>query len=172
MTSLNNIEKLIQMATIEQMYSMLQKMKNDISTNISTDEQKVPKDDINERLINLENANLELSKEVTSSKYRINHLELEIELLKNSRTNDFKDNYSFHPIKGQQLLTQYPGFVNTIDSNLPNVENIHQVVEQVTEVVLESATEVALESATEVALESATEVALESATEVALESAT
>ena len=33
MASLNNIEKLIQMATIEHMYDMLQKLKNDISFN-------------------------------------------------------------------------------------------------------------------------------------------
>jgi hypothetical protein len=33
MTSLNNLEKLIQMATIEHMYSMLQKISNDNNIN-------------------------------------------------------------------------------------------------------------------------------------------
>jgi hypothetical protein len=33
MSSLNNLEKLIQMATIEQMYSMLQKMSENINNN-------------------------------------------------------------------------------------------------------------------------------------------
>ena len=33
MTTLNNIEKLIQIATIEQMYGMLQKMKLDVCLN-------------------------------------------------------------------------------------------------------------------------------------------
>jgi UDP-3-O-acyl-N-acetylglucosamine deacetylase len=37
-TTLDNLEKLIQMATIEHMYSMLQKMKIDNSTNLKEKE--------------------------------------------------------------------------------------------------------------------------------------
>jgi len=37
MSNLNNIEKLIQMATIEHMYEMLQKIKNDITMNQLSD---------------------------------------------------------------------------------------------------------------------------------------
>ena len=36
MTTLNNLEKLIQMATIEHMYSMLQKMKTDSVFNLDS----------------------------------------------------------------------------------------------------------------------------------------
>jgi hypothetical protein len=129
---MDNLEKLIQMATIEHMYSMLQKMKTDNSTNfkesIISDENNLTE---NNSLIS------SILNEIKSLKTEINHhtekvsrridgeilqltqtikymsdkteqLENELNAIKNNTNNNSK--FLCQQLRGQQLLTSYPGF--------------------------------------------------------------
>ena len=131
-TTMDNLEKLIQMATIEHMYSMLQKMKTDNSTNfkesIISDENNLTE---NNSLIS------SILNEIKSLKTEINHhtekvsrridgeilqltqtikymsdkteqLENELNAIKNNTNNNSK--FLCQQLRGQQLLTSYPGF--------------------------------------------------------------
>ena len=147
MTSLDNLEKLIQMATIEHMYSMLQKMTNntncdstfsknrdsDFSKNCITDEflKKIHKydtiiDSLTVKVYDLEHTNCdskncitdELIKKIhnydtviSTLSVKVNNLEKELEEIKSNTNNNSK--YLCQQIRGQQVLTSYPGFSST-----------------------------------------------------------
>ena len=128
-TTMNNLEKLIQMATIEQMYTMLNRMKENVhnvykDTDMCNDTNSCKKDDTT-----LYNKNLELeismlktkndtlnehlgmvSEECRKLMIRIKNLEEELSEIKNNSTNNSK--FLCNQIRGQQLLTSYPGFSN------------------------------------------------------------
>ena len=98
MTSLNNIEKLIQMATIEHMYEMLQKIKNDINFNhlsenifdtsncsnnfLPPENYKNEVSELNETISIIKSDNTNIMKIIDTLSSRINCLELELQELK------------------------------------------------------------------------------------------
>ena len=134
MSSINNIEKLIQIATIEQMYLMLEKLKANNTTetiNLNTHTNDITNDITNDLSLCLSN-DLNISKQINKLKKKINKLnktlntsnnvicklsiridELEEELtsIKHKNENDYFDNKH---IKGQQKLDTYYGFCNSL----------------------------------------------------------
>ena len=131
-TTMDNLEKLIQMATIEHMYSMLQKMKTDNSTNfkesIISDENNLTennslissilneikslKTDINHHTEKLsrriDGEILQLMQTIKYMSDKTEHLENELNAIKNNTNNNSK--FLCQQLRGQQLLTSYPGF--------------------------------------------------------------
>ena len=179
MTSLNNLEKLIQMATIEHMYSMLQKISNDNNiNNLNLPELNIPfskhqtfndqrfnVQSLNEKSFNDKNVNdknlqtdtyasdiknitdlltviqnnnqqivetivslvlrvKQLEDELSNSRLlmRVNNLEEELTQIRSNTNNNSK--YLCQQIRGQQVLTSYPGFSNQIPETKP-VEEEH-----------------------------------------------
>ena len=123
MTTLNNIERLIQMATIEQMYSMMQKMKGESSENVELP--KYSNDKFSE-LFTMVNS-LEIKYEcIDELCCKINALEashvklisnittLEKELQEVTNYKQHPDNAVNHLVTGQQKITQYRGFTPTV----------------------------------------------------------
>jgi hypothetical protein len=111
MTSLNNLEKLIQMATIEHMYSMLNKMKNDSVFNLDNNNSAVDISLNSSVMSSLENDNKCLQNTIKTLITRISFLENEIKDLKNNTENSAnKYEYLCAQLRGQQKLTSYPGF--------------------------------------------------------------
>ena len=100
MANLNNIEKLIQMATIDHMYEMLQKIKNDITMNQLSDtifdnsrcsnnflppdneEYKNELKDMNDTVSTIKTDNVHIMKILDTLLTRINSLEVELKELK------------------------------------------------------------------------------------------
>ena len=185
MTSLNNLEKLIQMATIEHMYSMLQKISNNnnINNNLNLPELNIPSSkhptfndqrfnvqslndqSLNDKNVNDKNVNdknlqtdtyasdiknitdlltdiqnnnkqnvetivslvlrvKQLEDELSNSRLlmRVNNLEEELTQIRSNTNNNSK--YLCQQIRGQQVLTSYPGFSNQIPETKP-VEEEH-----------------------------------------------
>ena len=111
MTTLNNLEKLIQMATIEHMYSMLHKMKTDSVFNLDNNNSAVDTSFNSSVIASLENDNKGLQNTIKTLITRISILENEIKDLKNNTENsDNKYEYLCAKLRGQQKLTSYPGF--------------------------------------------------------------
>jgi hypothetical protein len=125
MNSLDHIEKLIQMTAIEQMYSLIQKMRTDMKTDMKTDTKTDMKTDtktdmsvqtvvdtshsnneLNERIQQLETQNNRLVKTVNELMLKINSFEAEFQNLQ--KTNSTPDNQL---LRGQTLLTNYSGFM-------------------------------------------------------------
>ena len=108
MNSLDHIEKLIQMTAIEQMYSLIQKMKNDMSVQqpevVVESTHSINK--LNERIQQLETQNDRLVKTVNELMLKINSFETEFQNLQT--TNSKPDNQL---LPGQTLLTNYSGFM-------------------------------------------------------------
>ena len=121
MSTMNNLEKLIQIATIEQMYLMLEKLKantntNDIllsSTNIHIDFSEQIKKLENE-MYNLNNTLKTSNNTICKLSMKISELEEELTSIKNDihNTNENPTNFLKYQIKGQQKLDSYLGFVN------------------------------------------------------------
>jgi hypothetical protein len=132
-TTINNLEKLIQMATIEQMYNMLQKLKADNSSTIKecnfSDEThsnennaligsllteiKHLKTEINDHNEKLQRYNIEFWKLSETIKYlslKSEQLENELSEIKSNTNNNSR--FLCQQIRGQQSLTSYPGFSN------------------------------------------------------------
>jgi hypothetical protein len=189
MTSLNNLEKLIQMATIEHMYSMLQKMSNN---NLNLPELNIPSSkhqnfndqrfnvqslnekSFNDKIVNDKNlqtdtyasdiknitdlleviknnnqqnvetiVNLvlrvkQLEDELSNSRLlmRVNNLEEDLNQIRSNTNNNSK--YLCQQIRGQQVLTSYPGFSNQMAEAKPvEEEHIKLKIEEklVTEIV-------------------------------------
>ena len=159
MTSLNNLEKLIQMATIEHMYSMLQKISNNNlnlpeliipskhpsfndqnfnDQNLQTDTYTSDIKNITDLLTVIQNNNQQnvetivslvlrvkqLEDELSNSRLlmRVNNLEEELTQIRSNTNNNSK--YLCQQIRGQQVLTSYPGFSNQIPETKP-VEEEH-----------------------------------------------
>ncbi len=126
--NMDNLEKLIQMATIEHMYSMLQKMKNDTQTkeyNFSDKNDSNQNNDLVCSLLNeIKMLKTELNENIKRNNSEVQHLketiglllgrtqQLENELseIKNSTNNN--SSYLYQQLRGQQVLTSYPGFSN------------------------------------------------------------
>ena len=126
MTSLDNLEKLIQMATIEHMYSMLQKISN---KSIDTEKQNYTESSTNTYATTNTYANTNTNtyantytnndEIITRLNSRVNQLETEMTNLRlsveeeltqlRSNTNN-NSKYLCQQIRGQQVLTSYPGF--------------------------------------------------------------
>ena len=111
MTTLNNLEKLIQMATIEQMYGMIQKMRDDFSGSISPVDNSRDKlntdcieicNDLKERVSNLEKTNTQLLSIIGTLTTKVSTFESSIHSLASEPINEQKQ-----ILKGQQLLTRY-----------------------------------------------------------------
>jgi hypothetical protein len=114
MTSLDNLEKLIQMATIEHMYSMLQKISNKSIDNTSDTEKHNYTESSTNTYANTNNDEI-----ITRLNSRVNQLETEMTNLRLSveeeltqlRSNTHNNSkYLCQQIRGQQVLTSYPGF--------------------------------------------------------------
>ena len=141
MNSLDNIEKLIQMASIEHMYSMLQKMNDNMKN-------KEPLNTHNDNVINnlttmlletkndnkkmsemIEILNLKLNKlknELTCNNSlvsRVEQMEEELIQIKGNTNNNSK--YLCQQIRGQQLLTSYPGFSTTLNNIITPINEEH-----------------------------------------------
>jgi len=123
MTTLNNLEKLIQMATIEQMYGMIQKMRDDFSSSstmnkVCTSDSSCLKEcnelnrdyietckSLEERVSKLEKINKQLLTLIGTLTTKVNTFESSIHSLVSDST---IQQYEQKPIpKGQQLLTRY-----------------------------------------------------------------
>jgi hypothetical protein len=132
-TTMDNLEKLIQMATIEHMYSMLQKMKNDNTDNFKecnfSDEKysqqnnaligsllgeiKHLKTEINDHTEKLRRNNGEiwqLTQSLSFWREKTEKLENELNEIKSNTNNNSR--FLCQQIRGQQKLTSYPGFSN------------------------------------------------------------
>lgn len=123
-----NLEKLIQMASIEQMYSMLQKLKENVDNfNEYNFEEKKKATNINTNV----NTNAELVTEIKTLHFeirnitdnlqnyndnilklniKITELEKELHEIKSNTNNNSK--FLCQQIRGQQSLSSYPGFSN------------------------------------------------------------
>jgi hypothetical protein len=146
MTSLNNLEKLIQMATIEQMYSMLQKMKNEfakdefakddvkectISDSSLSNEINILKDAISNCNKNFKKYDDEIRTLVETNKFllvKIEHLETELLNIKNNTNNNSR--YLCERIRGQQTLNSYLGLSSEKHSDVKEVEHITLKIEE------------------------------------------
>jgi hypothetical protein len=145
-TTLDNLEKLIQMATIEHMYSMLQKMKIDNSTNLKENENKPPETSFFVPLepftnfswedrdllkwvkgdckTSLQSLHYHLKKsmaEIRELTIKVDNLENELSEIKNNTNNNSK--FLCQQLRGQQKLTSYPGFSNGTQTE--NLDNCH-----------------------------------------------
>ena len=119
-----NLEKLIQMATIEQMYSMLQKLKENVDNlNESNFEEKKKTTNLNvsaELVTEIKNVQVEIQN-ITDNLQKYNDnilklntkiLELEKELYEIKSNTNNNSKFLCQQIRGQQSLTSYPGFSN------------------------------------------------------------
>ena len=101
-TTMDNLEKLIQMATIEQMYNMLQKMKNNNCCSVNTENDSKTMNDILHQIerINGDSSNQfnNLYNMVNQLSVKINEMETELQELKQS---------SVKQVPGQQTLDKY-----------------------------------------------------------------
>ena len=99
---MDNLEKLIQMATIEQMYNMLQKMKNNNCCSVNTENDSKTMNDILHQIerINGDSSNQfnNLYNMVNQLSVKINEMETELQELKQS---------SVKQVPGQQTLDKY-----------------------------------------------------------------
>ena len=126
-TTMDNLEKLIQMATIEQMYNMLNKLKENTSNIYKEDTSynecscckqnteiitKLSFEIKNLKLeINNTNEHLSISKEeYWKLSMKVSDVERELRDIKSNTNNNSK--FLCQQIRGQQLLTSYPGFSN------------------------------------------------------------
>ena len=171
MTSLDNLEKLIQMATIEHMYSMLQKISNNNlnlpeliipskqptfndqrfnvqslneksfnDKNLQTDNYTSDIKNITDLLSGIKNDNQknvdtivslvlrvkQLEDELINTRLlmRVNNLEEELTQIRNNTNNNSK--YLCQQIRGQQVLTSYPGFSNQMSDKEPSAKPIEE----------------------------------------------
>jgi len=142
--SIDNLEKLIQIATIEQMYSMLQKMKNDNFNNrfeecyFSDKKYEQSSNALIDSLLNdikilkitndeqtecLRRNNSDIRKLLDTVKYLSDRIEkLENELNENKSNTNNNSRFLCQQIRGQQKLTSYPGFTT---GTLPAEEEAH-----------------------------------------------
>jgi len=150
-TTMDNLEKLIQMATIEHMYSMLQKMKNETSTNFKecnfSDEKystennaligsllneiKNLKTEINDHTEKLRRNNAEiwqLSQKVKYVSDKTEQLENELSEIKNNTNNNSR--FLCQQLRGQQTLTSYPGFSNGSSNEKQDEAHIKLKIEE------------------------------------------
>ena len=127
-TTMNNLEKLFQIAAMEQMFELMQKMKNDMnydSSVLNFTKNDQPKSDElknDSRVDKLVNQIADLNILVTniSLKYQvsydiINELSLKVKTLENELSEiktdkEHNNQYICAQVRGQQLLTSYPGF--------------------------------------------------------------
>ena len=133
MTSLDNIEKLIQMATIEHMYSMLNKLTNE------TNNKQIPSSDyskyqkyVDNRIENISNSleivikeNKRNNETIHMLTTHVRQLEEEINQIRSNTNNNSK--YLCQQIRGQQVLTSYPGFSNSssLKKQIKSIEEEH-----------------------------------------------
>ena len=122
MSSLNSLEKLIQIATMEQMYLMLQKMKNDFPSELTKDLQyEVPNISKDNTIDTVNKIQILLNETVKKTDHslilmnrlveKINSLEREISAIKHdSEMNNTSIKQLETHVKGQQKLTDYVGF--------------------------------------------------------------
>jgi len=150
-TTMDNLEKLIQMATIEHMYSMLQKMKNETSTNFKEcnfsdetyskennaligsllNEIKHLKTEINDHTEKLRRNNSEiwqLTQSLSFWRERTEKLDNELNEIKNNTNNNSK--FLCQQIRGQQKLTSYPGFSNGSPNEKDDEAHIRLKIEE------------------------------------------
>ena len=139
MSSINNIEKLIQIATIEQMYLMLEKLKSNNTASTSTCESTSTStceststststhladislclsndfvigkqvNKLKKKINKLNNILNESNNTICKLSIKINELEQELTSIKNTN-----NNFEKHQIKGQQTLDSYYGFFNSL----------------------------------------------------------
>jgi len=136
MATMNNLEKLIQMATLEQMYVMLEKLRvnttnnynykdlntefnfsnaktsNDLDTNCNT----IFESEIKELRTEIKDINNKLKMNndtIYKLSIKISELEEELDRIKNTTNSDSNGKFLHQQLKGQQILTSYTGFVNT-----------------------------------------------------------
>ena len=150
MTSLNNLEKLIQMATIEQMYSMLQKMKIDNDDNNKSQEPTEKCSNQNDALISAllnehnffkdEISNLnqkfrkydaeiwKLTETIKFLEAKIEYLETDLSEIKNNTNNNSK--YLCQQIRGQQTLNSYLGLSSEKHDDVKEEEHIKLKIEE------------------------------------------
>ena len=119
-----NLEKLIQMATIEQMYSMLQKLKENVDNlneNNFEEKKKATNVNVSDKLVteiknlqfDIQNITDNLQKyndNILKLNTKIQELEKELYEIKSNTNNNSK--FLCQQIRGQQSLTSYPGFLN------------------------------------------------------------
>ena len=120
MSSINNIEKLIQIATIEQMYLMLEKLKANTTTSTSTQLEDISLclsndfvigkqvNKLKKKINKLNNILNESNKTICKLSIKINELEQELNSIKITNNDNDNNNYfENHQIKGQQTLDSY-----------------------------------------------------------------
>ena len=140
MSSINNLEKLIQIATIEQMYELIKKMKNNVDKENELDNFTKNNNDI---ILDLQNKIQELNclvRSLTSQNQsvynmvdrlfiRVENLEKELSDIQHNKEHD--NQYLCAQLRGQQLLTSYPGFSKESKNNkLEEEENIKLKIEE------------------------------------------
>ena len=118
---MNNLEKLIQMATIEQMYLMLEKLKANTDTNNTNNTLSSSTNiDFSEQIKKFEHEIYVLNNTLNTNNnticklsIKINELEEELTSIKNDihYTNENPSNLFKYQIKGQQTLDNF-GFFN------------------------------------------------------------
>jgi hypothetical protein len=153
MNSISQLEKLIQIATIEQMFELIQKMKNNIGEDKDKDKdldktdstknfnKKLDKnsEDIEELQNKLKSVNSLVNNLNTSNQtccviierllVRIGNLEKQLSDLQNDKENN--NQYLCAQLRGQQLLTSYPGFSKEVKNvRSEEEENIRLKIEE------------------------------------------
>ena len=134
MTTMNNLEKMIQLATIEHMYSMLDKLTNKQNNPNNTNnpniiDPNIVKDNLIYKTdMRILNNHIDiLVKENTHAMETIMNLSIRVGILENTLVNvksDTSNNskYLCQQIRGQQVLTSYPGFFT---QQIGNTEEPH-----------------------------------------------
>jgi len=139
-----NLERLIQMATIEQMYNMLQQMKSDNSSNVkecnfsdgkySAENNgltcsllKTEIDDHTEKLRRNNSEYWQLSQTIQSLQVRIQQLETELNEIKSNNNNNNNSKFVCQQICGQQKFT---GFSNGVSNEKIDESHIKLKIEE------------------------------------------
>jgi hypothetical protein len=153
-TTMNNLEKLFQIAAMEQMFELMQKMKKDINYDssvlnftkndaLNTDELKKDKliidtkydnlyiqiQDLKMLVNNLTLKNQTYCDNINQLTLKVKILETELSQIKTDK--EHNNQYICAQVRGQQLLTSYPGFSKEpSNSKVDENENIKLKIEE------------------------------------------
>jgi hypothetical protein len=156
MSSINNIEKLIQIATIEQMYLMLEKLKSNNTTDTAINTTNTSNtndlslclqnnivfgqqiDNLKQDFYNFKNLLNTSNNTICKLSAKINELEQELNFIKNN--NDNNNYFDYQQIKGQQTLDSYYnyGFFNQSNKEVKTCDYIKkEIIKNENDVILE-----------------------------------
>ena len=122
--NMNNLEKLIQITTIEQMYSMLQQMRKS-SVELEPNLEKEPN---NTRIDNLKSelSTMIRTKIASQLKYTVSYTDAEIERMTQRIDQSTKEIYNFNDVLTAKLTTQWNYMTSSVEKLTRRIEILEQ----------------------------------------------